>query len=79
MIAIRLKKMGRKHIQHYRIVVEDVRYTSGGRVLDVLGSFSPKVSPYYLKIDSEKLKQWINKGAQVSSRVKSLLRTQKIS
>lgn len=79
MITIRLKKTGRKHIQQYRIVVEDARYTSGGRVLDVLGNFSPQTQPYYFKIDTEKLKQWIDKGAQVSSRVKSLLKSQKIS
>lgn len=79
MIAIRLKKMGRKHIQQYRIVVEDSRYTAGGRVLDVLGSFSPRTQPYTLNIDTERLKQWIGKGAQMSSRIKSLLKLQKIS
>jgi|YelNatPaOPRAMG01_1025707.scaffolds.fasta_scaffold01200_22 small subunit ribosomal protein S16 len=79
MIAIRLKKMGRKHIQQYRVVVEDSRYTAGGRVLDVIGHFSPKTDPYILKIDLEKLKQWVGKGAQMSSRIKSLLKLQKIS
>lgn len=78
MIAIRLKKFGRKHIQQYRIVVEDSRYTAGGRVLEVLGNFSPKTDPYTLKIDAEKIKQWVGKGAQLSSRVKSLLEAQKI-
>ncbi len=78
MIAIRLKKFGRKHIQRYRIVVEDSRYTSGGRVLEVLGNFSPKTEPYELKIDAEKIKEWVGKGAQLSSRVKSLLEAKKI-
>ncbi len=78
MIAIRLKKFGRKHIQQYRIVVEDSRYTAGGRVLDVLGNFTPKTEPYRLTIDAEKVKQWVGKGAQLSPRVKSLLKAQKI-
>ncbi len=78
MIEIRLKKIGRKHIQQYRIVVEDSRYTSGGRVLEVLGNFSPTTEPYELKIDAEKIKEWVGKGAQLSSRVKSLLEAKKI-
>ncbi len=78
MIAIRLKKFGRKHIQQYRIVVEDSRYTAGGRVLEVLGNFTPKSDPYKFTIDAEKVKQWVGKGAQLSSRVRSLLEAQKI-
>jgi small subunit ribosomal protein S16 len=78
MVAIRLKKFGRKHIQQYRIVVEDARYTAGGRVLDILGSFSPRTKPYTIQIDADKIKAWIGKGAQVSSKVKSLLEAQKI-
>lgn len=78
MVAIRLKKFGRKHIQQYRIVVEDARYTAGGRVLDVLGNFSPKTKPYTLQIDADKIKAWIGKGAQLSRKVKTLLEAQKI-
>ncbi len=78
MVAIRLKKFGRKHIQKYRIVVEDSRYTSGGRVIEVLGNYSPETQPYTLKIETDKIKEWINKGAQVSPRVRTLLKAQKI-
>ncbi len=77
MVAIRLKRFGRKHVQEYRIVVEDSRYTAGGRVLDIIGHFSPRTQPYKLKIDTEKINEWIGKGAQLSSRVKSLLKVQK--
>ncbi len=78
MVAIRLKKFGRKHIQQYRIVVEDARYTAGGRVLEVLGSFSPRSKPYAIQVDADKVKAWIGKGAQVSPKVKTLLEAQKI-
>ncbi len=74
MVVIRLKKFGRKHIQRYRIVVEDSNYTAGGRVLEVLGSFCPTTQPYTLKIDAEKARQWLEKGAQASPRVRSLLK-----
>lgn len=77
MIVIRLKKTGRKHIQQYRIVVEDSQYTAGGRVLDFLGNYCPTTQPYTLKIDADKVQKWIDKGAQVSPRVKSLLEVNK--
>ncbi len=73
MVAIRLKKIGRKHVQQYRIVVEDSRYTAGGRVLEVLGNFSPATKPYTIRLDAEKVKAWISKGAQLSPKVRSLL------
>ncbi|MCL4558457.1 MAG: 30S ribosomal protein S16 [Deltaproteobacteria bacterium] len=78
MVAIRLKKFGRKHIQQYRIVVEDSRYTAGGRVLEVLGNFSPATKPYTIKVDADKIKAWISKGAQLSPRVRTLLEAQKL-
>lgn len=71
MIAIRLSRFGRKKAPFYRVVAVDSQKKATGMVLEILGTWNPATKE--LKVNSEKLKVWVSKGAQISATVKKLL------
>lgn len=72
MLKIRLQRVGKKHQPSYRIVLVDSRRAAkSGSVLEILGSYNPPKKQSQLK--TEKIKEWISKGAQVSDTVRALL------
>ncbi|SVB57465.1 uncharacterized protein METZ01_LOCUS210319, partial [marine metagenome] len=75
-VRIRLSRMGAKKRPFYRIVVADSRRSRDGKFIDQVGTYNPmlnKDNPERVKIDVEKAKEWISKGAQPSDRVKLFL------
>ena len=71
-VRIRLARGGAKKRPFYRIVVADSRRSRDGKFIDQVGTYNPmlpKDSPERVKIDVEKTKDWIEKGAQPSDRV----------
>ena len=73
-VKIRLRRMGAKKAPFYRIVVADSRYPRDGRFIEEIGYYDPTKKPTVLKVDEEKAKSWIAKGAQPTDTVKSLLK-----
>jgi small subunit ribosomal protein S16 len=73
MLAIRLRRMGAAKKPHYRVVVADSRDWRDGRFLEILGHYDPRQNPAVVKIDAEKAREWIAKGARPSDTVRSLL------
>jgi len=74
---IRLQRAGKKHQPSYRLVLLDSRRAAkSGSVLEILGSYNPQKGEPQLK--TEKIKEWISKGAQVSDTVRNLLTKNKI-
>ena len=74
MVKIRLRRMGAKKAPFYRIVVADSRYPRNGRFIEELGYYDPMKEPAEIKLDVEKAKDWISKGAQPTETVRSLLK-----
>ncbi len=72
-VKIRLKRMGAKKAPFYRIVVADSRSPRDGRFIEEIGYYNPMTEPKEVKIDGEKAKDWIAKGAQPTDTVKALL------
>ena len=75
-VRIRLSRKGAKKHPFYRIVVADSRRSRDGKFIDQVGTYNPmlnKDNPERVKIDVEKAKEWISKGAQPSDRVKLFL------
>lgn len=71
MLAIRMQRLGRKGLPHYRIVVQDSRRTPGsGRVVATLGSYNPHTKEVVL--DKEKSQKFVDNGAHPSDRVSAL-------
>ena len=74
MVKIRLKRMGMKKKPFYRLVVTDSRSPRDGRFIEEIGYYNPVSEPVQLKVDAEKAKDWLSKGAQPTETVKALLK-----
>ena len=74
MVKIRLTRGGAKGRPHYRVVAIDHRRRRDGRPLDYLGSYDPSCDPARIDLKSERIEQWLAKGAQLSPAVASLLK-----
>lgn len=74
MLSIRLRRTGSTKRPYYRVVVADSRNWRDGRFVEVLGHYDPRKNPAVVKIDTERAKAWIGKGAQASDTVRSLLK-----
>jgi small subunit ribosomal protein S16 len=55
------------------VVVADSRAPRDGRFIEVIGHYNPVTQPPTVKIDQEKARTWISKGAQPSNTVKKLI------
>ena len=76
MLKIRLSMGGAKKRPVYKIVVADSRFPRDGRFIEKLGSFNPllpKEKKQSIKIESERVKHWVSKGAQPTVRVTRIL------
>jgi len=74
MLSIRLRRTGTTRRPHYRVVVADSRKPRDGRFLEVLGHYDPRRDPAVVKIDTERARYWMGKGARPSETVRSLLK-----
>ena len=76
-VVIRLARAGTKKRPVYHVVVADSRFPRDGRFIERLGYFNPLLpkdaGEKRLKIDLDKIKAWLAKGAQPSDRVARFL------
>ncbi len=75
-LKIRLARHGTKKRPYYRIVVADSRAPRDGRFIDRVGAYNPmlpKDSEERVKLDVEKCKDWLSKGARPTDRVARFL------
>ena len=75
-VVIRLARAGTKKRPVYHVVAADSRFPRDGRFIERLGHFNPllpKDKPERLKLDMDKVKAWMAKGAQPSDRVMRFL------
>jgi len=72
-VKIRLTRLGRKKMPFYRIIVADIESKRDGKFLDILGTYDPMKDPAEVKIDADKLKIWLDRGAKPTNTVKSLI------
>jgi len=77
MVVIRLARGGAKKRPFYSIVVADHRRAPRGRYIERVGFFNPRAtdSEETLRLDRERLDYWVSKGAQMSDRVASLVKS----
>ena len=76
MLKIRLSMGGAKKRPGYKIVVADSRFPRDGRFIEKLGSFNPllpKEKKERIKLESERVKHWLSKGARPTIRVTRIL------
>ena len=76
MVTIRLARGGAKRLPFYNIVVTDSRNRRDGRYIERLGFFNPMARGQEegLRLSLERVNHWVSQGAQLSDRVKRLIK-----
>ena len=77
-VKLRLKRMGAKQKPFYRIVAADSRTKRDGKFLENVGTYNPIKTPAEIKVDEEKVLNWLSKGAIPTDTVRSILSKQGI-
>ena len=73
-VRIRLTRVGATKQPSYRVVVADSRSARDSRSIETLGHYNPRTEPVEFKVDAEKAKAWMAKGAMPSDTVARLFR-----
>ncbi len=73
MVKIRLTRLGAHKRPFYRMVVTDSRTRRDGPFIEILGTYDPQKGASETKIDTERAKYWLQKGAQPTVIAKKLL------
>jgi small subunit ribosomal protein S16 len=81
MVIIRLARSGAKKNPYYFITVADERRPRDGSFIERLGFFNPSArgQEERLRVDLDKISEWVSKGAQLSERVQTLVKEAKLS
>jgi small subunit ribosomal protein S16 len=70
--------VGGKKDPIWRIVAADQRSPRDGRIIEIVGQYNAQTDPSTIKVDEEKVRAWLAKGAQPTDTVRKLLRIQGI-
>lgn len=71
MLTIRFNRTGKRNRAQFRIALQEHTIAPGGRHIEILGSYDPHTKKAV--INGDKIKGWMEKGAQVSDSVYNLL------
>lgn len=74
MVKIRLWRTGAAKQPSYRVVVTEAHAGPAGKYIEVIGHYNPLTEPPTIKIDADRVKEWVGKGAKVSDTVAYLLK-----
>jgi len=78
--SIRLKKFGTKKRPYYRIVVIDKNAPRDGKIIEEVGYYHPiEAEDKQISFNADKVRAWLDKGAQVSDTVRSILNKKNFS
>ncbi len=73
-VKIKLARLGKIREPFYRVVVADARTRRGGRAIELIGRYQPKLEPSLIEIDSDRAQYWLGVGAQPTASVLALLK-----
>jgi len=73
LVKIRLSRLGGHKKPFYRIVVADSRARRDGPFIEILGTYNPMKEPSEIKLNGEKVKHWLQRGAQPTDKAKKLI------
>lgn len=78
-VKLRLRRMGKKKQPIYKIVAADARSPRDGKFLEAVGIYNPLTKPHTVNIKEERINYWLDRGAQPTDTVNSLLRQKGIN
>jgi small subunit ribosomal protein S16 len=71
--------VGGKKDPIWRVVVADQRSPRDGRIIETVGQYNAQTEPSTVKIDEDRVRHWLARGAQPTNTVRKLLRIQGIN
>ena len=75
-VKLRLQRFGAHKNPQYRIVAADSRSPRDGKFLEIVGTYNARTNPATVTVEEDKVLAWLEKGAQPTDTVKSLLSKQ---
>ncbi|MBI4592449.1 30S ribosomal protein S16 [Candidatus Uhrbacteria bacterium] len=78
MLSIRLSRVGTKRAPVYRVVVMPKHNDPWAIATEILGHYNPRKDPRELVLNVERVKYWLEKGAEVSNTMWNLFIDEKI-
>jgi len=76
LLAIRLMRMGAKKQPSYRVVVKEKLSKRDGAYLENVGTYNPTREPAEVKLKLDRVRYWIERGAQPTPTVDRLIKSQ---
>jgi small subunit ribosomal protein S16 len=76
-VSIRLRREGAKNRPYYKVVVADSRSPRDGKFIEIIGTYDPKKPNDNSTLKVERAQYWIDRGAQPSDTVRSLIKKTK--
>lgn len=73
MLMIRLARVGKKKQAYFRLIVSEKTKDTHGDYLENLGHMNPHANPREVVFKADRIKYWIEKGAQASPTVHNIL------
>lgn len=73
-VKLKLARLGSKKHPFYRVVAANSETSRNGRPLEFLGYYNPMTNPPDIKLDVEKVKAWLDRGAEPTDTVRSLMK-----
>jgi small subunit ribosomal protein S16 len=73
LVKIRLTRLGAHKRPFYRVVVSDSRARRDGPFIEILGTYNPLKEPSEVKLDLDRTKFWLQRGAQPTVIAKKLI------
>ncbi|MGC3956751.1 MAG: 30S ribosomal protein S16 [Verrucomicrobiota bacterium] len=73
-VRIRMKRIGAKNSPVFRIVVADGRSPRDGKFIEEIGTYNPRQKGDNVKMNLDRIKYWVGKGAQPSDTVASFIK-----
>ena len=73
LVKIRLTRLGSHKKPFYRVIVTDSRTRRDGPFIEILGTYDPLKEPSEIKLDLDKAKLWLQKGAQPTDTARKLM------
>lgn len=69
-----MKRIGAKNSPVFRIVVADGRSPRDGKFIEEIGTYNPRQKGENVKMNLDRIKYWVSKGAQPSETVASFIK-----
>jgi small subunit ribosomal protein S16 len=73
-VTLKLARHGVRKNSFYRIVAAPKGAKRDGKFLEVVGTFNPMVNPPVVSLKEDKIKKWIENGAETTSLVRSIIK-----